>query len=112
MRVSCQAAAEGHVHVMKCCKPGVLESYLASKMRAQGREEYNCSMMPYEDILASGVNAATLHYVINNKIIEDNEFVLCDCGHMVLLMYTHLNSIDQRILLRYHDHIPEQRQIH
>ena len=83
MKYACQAAAEGHVQVMKHCKPGLMESYLASVMRAQGSADYNVKLKPYGDILASGKNSATLHYVDNNMIIKENQFVLCDCGHMV-----------------------------
>jgi len=109
LRVSCQAAAEGHVEVMKSCKPGQRESYLVSKMRAQGMADYNVKFRPYGDIMASGTNSATLHYVDNNKIIQDNELVLCDCGHIVKIPQ---NPIDSRILLGHHDCFPQQREIH
>lgn len=85
IRIAAQAAAEGHIEVMRHCKPGIMESYLVAKMVAQGMENYNVRFRPYGDIMASGVNAATLHYVSNDKIIKENEFVLCDCGHTVLL---------------------------
>jgi len=83
MRYAAQAAAEGHVDVMKNCKPGLIESYLKSKFLAYGFENYNINHSPYGEILASGINSATLHYVVNDKIIEKGEFVLCDCGYKV-----------------------------
>ena len=83
MRASCKAAAESHAEVMKACKPGIRESFLMSKMRAVGLERYNVRFKPYGDIIASGVNASTLHYVSCNDIIKDNQLVLCDCGHTV-----------------------------
>ena len=83
MMVAARAAAESHVEVMKACTPGVRESYLVSKLRAYGLEHYNTSFRPYGDIMASGKNAATLHYVDNSKFIQENEIVLCDCGHTV-----------------------------
>ncbi len=88
MRASAQAAAEGHVDVMTHCKPGIMECYLASRMVAQGMANYNVRFRPYGDIVASGINSATLHYVANEKIIGENEFVLCDCGHTVSLFRT------------------------
>ena len=83
MRASCKAAAESHVEIMKVCKPGIRESFLMSKMRSVGLERYNTKFKPYGDILASGINASTLHYVTNDVIIKENQLVLCDCGHMV-----------------------------
>lgn len=83
MAYACKAAAEGHELLMKSCKPGLRESYLDSIFKNQGQINYNVKFRPYGDIVSSGKNTATLHYVENNKIIGDNEFVMCDVGHTV-----------------------------
>lgn len=83
MRVAAQAAVACHIEAMKHCKPGVLESYVLSKLESYGRENYNTDMQPYHGIMASGVNSATLHYVLNDKLIQENELILCDCGQLI-----------------------------
>lgn len=83
MRIAGKAAVEGHLIVMKNSKPGLVESYLLSKFKSYGTENYNTNLEPYRGIVASGVNSATLHYIINDKIIQDNEFILCDCGMLI-----------------------------
>lgn len=83
MRVAAKAAVECHLEAMKHCKPGVLESYLLSKLESYGRENYNTLLQPYQGIMASGVGSATLHYRLNNKVIGENELILCDCGQLI-----------------------------
>lgn len=66
---------------MKHCKPGLRESYLDSKFKAYGLENYNIKFSAYGDIMGSGPHSATLHYEDNNKIIKEDEIILCDCGY-------------------------------
>lgn len=76
-------SAEAHCEVMRQCRPGIRESGLASVFRAYCLENYNCKILPYSNICACGPNAATLHYVVNNDIIEENKMCLLDMGHAV-----------------------------
>jgi len=75
--------AEAHCEVMRCVKPGLRETFLASRFRSYCLENYNCKILPYSNICACGPNAATLHYVVNNDIITDSQMCLLDMGHAV-----------------------------
>eukprot|EP00826_Nyctotherus_ovalis_P006252 TRINITY_DN1145_c0_g1_i6.p1 TRINITY_DN1145_c0_g1~~TRINITY_DN1145_c0_g1_i6.p1 ORF type:complete len:450 (+),score=159.77 TRINITY_DN1145_c0_g1_i6:361-1710(+) len=83
MRVAAKAGVECHLEAMKHCRPGVLESYVLSKLESYGKENYNTDIQPYLGIVASGMGAATLHYRLNDKLIEENELILCDCGQLI-----------------------------
>ena len=83
MRIAAEASSEGHVEMMKKCKPGLRESQLMGYLRDQGLIGYNVKFKAYPDIIASGPNAAILHYEINNRIIQPKEMVLCDCAHRI-----------------------------
>ncbi|MCL2065715.1 MAG: Xaa-Pro aminopeptidase [Candidatus Cloacimonetes bacterium] len=52
-----------------------LEAMLFYEMRRRGLDHFG-----FAPIIASGVNATTLHYKKNNTLIAENELVLCDCG--------------------------------
>ncbi len=80
MRKSCEAAVEGHLIMMKECRPGIQESYLSSKFREHAYSNYNCLLLPYHPIVAAGKNAATLHYVDLDAVIKEDQLVLCDLG--------------------------------
>ncbi len=84
MRWANKSASEGHMEVMKTCKPGLREAVLQSKFRAYGFEKYNVKTTPYQNIVASGLGPCTLHYIDNNRIIGENEMILLDLGHEVL----------------------------
>ena len=74
MQTAIQASAEGHIEMMRKCKPGLRESQLMCYYRDQGLFRYNVRIKAYPDIIASGKNAAVLHYEINNKIILNFKF--------------------------------------
>jgi len=78
-----QATAEGHIEMMKKCKPGMRESQLACHLRHLALFKYNIRFAAFPDIIGSGKNSAILHYEKNSKIIEDGDLVLCDCGYRV-----------------------------
>ena len=52
-----------------------LEAMLFYEMRRRSLEHFG-----FAPIIATGVNAATLHYKKNNTRIKENELVLCDVG--------------------------------
>jgi len=83
LKIAGKVAVECHLEAMKHCKPGVLESYLLSKFESYARENYNTFLMPYQGIMASGTRSATLHYRLNDKVIGENELILCDCGQAI-----------------------------
>lgn len=79
MRKACQISAEAHVEVMKATRPGVNERALhgvfLKAIMARG-----CAREGYGSIVASGVNATTLHYVFNDQVCRDGEILLVDAG--------------------------------
>jgi Xaa-Pro aminopeptidase len=74
-RITCDA----HLQTMKACKPGMreyeLEAILSHTYRSRGAERH--SFLP---IVGSGPNATTLHYVRNDREIQDGDLVLVDSG--------------------------------
>lgn len=52
-----------------------LEAMLFYEMRRRGLTHFG-----FSPIIATGVNATTLHYIKNNTQINENELVLCDVG--------------------------------
>lgn len=78
-----ERAAEISVAAMKeamqICRPGLLEAELQAQIEYQFRRR-GASGPAYESIVASGPNAATLHYVENNRRIGQGDLVLIDAG--------------------------------
>ena len=74
--------AKGVELLMKECKPGMkeyeLEAYFDFYLKQNGVKDY-----AFKTIAASGVNAATLHYVDNNSEIKDGDLILFDLGAQV-----------------------------
>lgn len=70
---------KGIVDIMEQAKAGMveyeLESVLHHRMNANGYRHWG-----FLPIVASGMNATTLHYGDNNCIIEENQLVLLDVG--------------------------------
>ena len=65
--------------ILKNAKVGMyeyeLEAMLFYEIRRRGLDQFG-----FAPIIATGVNAATLHYKQNNSVIKENELVLCDVG--------------------------------
>ena len=64
---------------MRVTQPGMYEYEIAALMESiyhQAQQSYP----GYKTILASGQNATILHYIDNNRQIQDNELVLIDSG--------------------------------
>lgn len=79
LRQASRITCEGHLRAMKACKPGMheyeLEAILSHAYRSRGAARH--SFLP---IVGSGPNATTLHYVHNNRVIQDGDLVLVDSG--------------------------------
>ncbi len=72
-------ANEGYKVLQKIIRPGITErkiqiEYEAEVLRA-GADKF-----PYDTIVGSGKNAAVLHAIPTQKIVEDGEMVLIDAG--------------------------------
>ncbi|HOQ80410.1 MAG TPA: M24 family metallopeptidase, partial [Candidatus Cloacimonadota bacterium] len=60
-------------------RPGMMEYELEAMLHFEMQKK-GCRNYGFVPIVAAGKNAATLHYVDNNTIIEDNQLVLLDVG--------------------------------
>ncbi|MBS1271617.1 MAG: Xaa-Pro aminopeptidase [Candidatus Marinimicrobia bacterium] len=65
--------------IWKHAKPGVMEYELEAHL-AYHCIKNNARRFAYKPIIASGINAATLHYIENTKQIEEGELLLTDVG--------------------------------
>lgn len=79
MRRAAAITSAGHARAMRTCRPGmaeyVLEAELSHEFRRNGADGH-----AYPPIVAGGRNACVLHYVSNDKILNDGQLVLIDAG--------------------------------
>jgi Xaa-Pro aminopeptidase len=79
MRHAAAISSAGHARAMRACRPGMaeyeLEAELSYEFRRRGAESH-----AYTPIVAGGINACVLHYVSNNKLLNNHELVLIDAG--------------------------------
>ncbi|HQR51114.1 MAG TPA: aminopeptidase P N-terminal domain-containing protein [Methylophilaceae bacterium] len=79
MRRAAAISSAGHARAMRACRPGIaeyeLEAELTYEFRRRGAEAH-----AYTPIVAGGLNACVLHYVANDKLLNDHELVLIDAG--------------------------------
>jgi len=79
MREACRISAAGHVEAMRTACPGLTERRVQAAMehvfRASGAEREG-----YPSIVASGPNAVILHYVDNDRVLEDGDLLLIDAA--------------------------------
>jgi Xaa-Pro aminopeptidase len=72
-------ASAGHARAMRACRPGMaeyeLEAELTYEFRRRGADAH-----AYTPIVAGGANACVLHYVSNDKLLNDHTLVLIDAG--------------------------------
>ena len=71
---------EAHMALMKYMSVGLNERDTENFFLQYLRDKYYPKFMAYGCICASGANAATLHYVINNRDMEDGDIYLTDMG--------------------------------
>ncbi len=79
MRKAAAISADAHIRAMRACKPGVneheIEAELLYAFRRGGAEA-----PAYTSIVAGGANACILHYVFNNRPLNDGDLLLIDAG--------------------------------
>jgi Xaa-Pro aminopeptidase len=79
MKRAAAISSAGHARAMHACRPGMaeyeLEAELSYEFRRRGAESH-----AYTPIVAGGVNACVLHYVSNDKLLNDHSLVLIDAG--------------------------------
>jgi len=78
MQLSAQYSAETHMMVMKTVKPGMYEYQVAAIFASEFTRRN--SRHAYPPIVAGGNNACVLHYIENNKKLNDGDLLLVDAG--------------------------------
>jgi Xaa-Pro aminopeptidase len=79
LRAACELSVEGHREAMRFTCPGLHEYQVQAAMEYIWREG-GSPRNGYESIVASGPNAVILHYVDNDRLIEDGDLVLIDAA--------------------------------
>jgi Xaa-Pro aminopeptidase len=76
IRRACGITRRGFLRVLKMVRPGVMEF----EVEAEFSHEFirNRGRFAYSPIIASGVNACTMHYDQNNQACRDGELLLLD----------------------------------
>ncbi len=79
LRRACDISADGHAEAMRYARPGMNERQVQAALefvfRAQGSERDG-----YPPIVASGPNAVILHYVENDRTMNDGDLLLIDAA--------------------------------
>ena len=78
MQLSAQYSAETHMMAMKTVKPGMYEYQVAAIFDSEFTRRN--SRHAYQPIVAGGNNACVLHYIENNKKLNDGDLLLVDAG--------------------------------
>ncbi len=78
MRRSAKVAVKAHQRAMQMIRPGLYEYEVEAEFRHEFRR--NDALVSYSPIVGSGPNACTLHYVDNDRMLEDGELILIDAG--------------------------------
>ena len=71
---------DAHMALIKYMAVGLNERDTENFFLQYLRDNYYTKFMAYGCICASGANAATLHYVLNNRDMEDGDIYLTDMG--------------------------------
>jgi Xaa-Pro aminopeptidase len=79
MQRAADISAEAHVLAMKKTRPGMNEFQVESLIEAYMREN-GASGVAYNSIIGGGENATILHYVENNRPLNDGDLLLVDAG--------------------------------
>jgi len=79
MQQSANIAAQAHIHAMGVTRPGKYEYQIEGEILNQFMQ-HGAREPAYSSIVASGVNACTLHYIKNNGILKSGDLLLIDAG--------------------------------
>jgi Xaa-Pro aminopeptidase len=79
MRKATAISAQAHNRAREFAKPGIYEYQVAAEIEHTFRLEGGMGIA-YPSIVASGANACVLHYIENDRQIEENELLLIDAG--------------------------------
>ncbi|PIR23052.1 MAG: Xaa-Pro aminopeptidase [Deltaproteobacteria bacterium CG11_big_fil_rev_8_21_14_0_20_45_16] len=79
MRKSAQIASQGHMRAMVAVRPGQYEYQVAAEAEKVFFKQ-GSQATAYTTICAAGDHACTLHYILNNSIIQKGDLILMDAG--------------------------------
>lgn len=79
LRAACELSVIGHAEAMRFARPGLYEYQVQAALEFVWREA-GSPRNGYPSIVASGPNAVVLHYIENDREIEDGDLVLIDAG--------------------------------
>ncbi len=79
MRKATALSAKAHNRAREFAKPGLYEYQVEAEIEHTFRLDGSMGSA-YPSIVASGANACVLHYIDNNRQMEDNELLLIDAG--------------------------------
>jgi Xaa-Pro aminopeptidase len=79
LRRVCELSAEGHVEAMRFTTPGLYEYQVQAALEYRWRLA-GARHNGYPSIVASGPNACILHYVQNDRLVEDGDLFLIDAA--------------------------------
>jgi len=79
MRRAATISAAAHRRAMRATRPGRFEYEIEAELLHEFRN-HGCQAPAYTSIVAGGVNACILHYVVNNQPLRDGDLLLIDAG--------------------------------
>ena len=79
MRQATKISAMAHNHAREFARPGLYEYQVQAEIEHIFRKEGGIGIA-YPSIVASGENACILHYIENDRQMQDNELLLIDAG--------------------------------
>jgi Xaa-Pro aminopeptidase len=79
LRRACALSARGHAEAMRFAAPGLYEYQVQTALEYFWRQA-GARHNGYPSIVASGANACVLHYVENDRLIEDGDLILVDAA--------------------------------
>jgi Xaa-Pro aminopeptidase len=79
LRKAIDISISGFYETIRNSKPGMNEFELQSIMEYNFKKN-GAESSAYASIIGSGYNSCFIHYIQNNRIIQNNEMVLMDCG--------------------------------
>ncbi len=78
MRKAARIASIAHKRAMSICRPGLYEYEFEAEFHHEFRRHN--TLMAYLPIVGSGPNSCTLHYIDNNRQMQEGDLVLIDIG--------------------------------
>jgi len=80
MRFVNKISSDAHIRVLRNAKAGLKEFQIEALFKFHSFERCGARFQAYDCICASGHDAATLHYICNDKVLVDGALMLADMG--------------------------------